>query len=210
MGVKKLFIIAQLASFLVLHAAAEKDVAEKNVNELTQRMLIAITERDLPKIEQLLDAGASPNQLYQALNGEDQKSLEVLKLLVKKGANLEVVSPGKSILESAILGFSSIRKMKLLVLLVNGIHIDLDMVRKCLHERQEGFAQECPIGQTFRMHNGIIGSIIREQVNIGARWKKILPGPIEEFLPDPKLTQLVGEYVCAYYDYEELEWNWWE
>jgi hypothetical protein len=232
---KKLCIIMQLTSFLVSHAAAEKDIAEENVNQLTQCMLRAITERDLPKIEQLLDAGASPNQcvnsyrhcvkqlynsdnhercytttstsypLHRALNGEDPKSLEVVKLLVKKGANLEVVWLGKSILECAISGYSRIRKMMLLVFLENGIPIDFDRVRKCLREREEPFAPESSIGQTMRMHNGIVGSVIREQVNIGAKRKKLLPSKIEEFLPDPKLIQLVGEYAYPYYDYQELE-----
>lgn len=210
MGVKKLFIMVLVGSFLVSYPAAEKNGAEKNLNEVMEPMKQAIRERHLSKIEQLLDAGSSPNQLDRVVNAEDQKSLEVLKLLVRKGANLELVCDGKSILECAISGYSSIKKLKLLALLVNGIPIDFDKVRKCLREREEPFAPESNIGQAMRIHNGIVGSIIMEQVNIGARWKKILPGPIEEFLPNPKPIQLVGEYVCAYYDYEELEWNWWE
>lgn len=193
-------------------AAAEpgkQNPDKKHIRKLNGDLQAARKKHNLEEIDRLIDAGASPNgyvalgsmldfrsyPLCDALRDDDSKSVAVVELLVRKGADLEFMGQNYNVLNCLLKSRVQYKREKLSILLRNGIKIDLnDVLARLNRQYRVRYGVEPDTKTPWQKERDDLELLVRDELERRAQRKHLLLAEIQIFVPPLALADIVAEY----------------
>jgi hypothetical protein len=143
----------------------------------------------------------------------EPESVAVVELLVRKGADANLVCHGKSPLELALNWEQPFeqKKAKVAALLDAGVHVDWNMVQEAIEkglqvadivEKRGG---HWPAAVLTREEWKQLAEVVVDKTESGREFPGILHFLMREYLPVDGVIDLVGRYAHPYFDYKDQQ-----